>query len=484
MSDGLRRIRILSDEPSREDLLGPHASIARAIADIIFGSEPEEGGKAILLAGERGSGKTTIVNLLENELQARGLRRKIPVFRFDAWVHQGEVLKRAFLERLIDFCIESNIVQTCKWRNRRKQMFCATSKVVPFPTVSAFVLLLLIAISVSMVSLIEGFDRSSLPFPAWLNECLLSKIILAPLAWLAIVALVGLYFLLLQGVARLRDKPEPSFQGCFWWPLRLGGTSTVASSVTLHEPQPTSIEFERHYRDLLSDAFRRKTRIPSSSACERLILVIDNLDRLGPREIKESWDELQLFCRPRDESLAKRVWLLVPMLPGKHTNDMLEKLCQVKWRIPDLVVSRWHDYFVRLIGMALPDFSDHTEIEAVYSIFYDLNPNSAGNPTPRQILLFVNGLAASYLVWGDKFPLRMIAWFTLLSMRGTDIPDMLRTPEDKDVKAGIPHEIIGQAWSAYGWRGPLAALHYGLEINAAVQMYLGRIIREAIESVE
>jgi GNAT superfamily N-acetyltransferase len=90
---------LIPDRVAAEDAFG-HSKIAHAIADMIL--KGEEGGWAIALTGSWGSGKSTVVRLLEEEL--RDADENVRIFVFDAWAHQGDPLRRTFLETLIDWC--------------------------------------------------------------------------------------------------------------------------------------------------------------------------------------------------------------------------------------------------------------------------------------------------------------------------------------------------------------------------------------------
>ena len=66
----------------------------------IISANPKEG-LTIGLEGEWGSGKSTVVKLLQEKLKENKSNRTF-VFYIDAWEHEGDHLRRVFLETLIE----------------------------------------------------------------------------------------------------------------------------------------------------------------------------------------------------------------------------------------------------------------------------------------------------------------------------------------------------------------------------------------------
>lgn len=74
---------LLADNPTSEDAFG-HKKVAVSIAELIT---TERGAKCVGLNGTWGSGKSSVVELLYNELHRIG-QGNIDLFVFDAWAHQ------------------------------------------------------------------------------------------------------------------------------------------------------------------------------------------------------------------------------------------------------------------------------------------------------------------------------------------------------------------------------------------------------------
>ena len=109
-------------------------SIAFAIADLI--DSAEAGGKVVGLEGGWGTGKSTVVNLLQQRLHERDA--KYSVITFDAWAHESDPLRRTYLETLIRHLQGRKWVDRDAWdkmlermANRRRE---ESTKIVPKPT--------------------------------------------------------------------------------------------------------------------------------------------------------------------------------------------------------------------------------------------------------------------------------------------------------------------------------------------------------------
>jgi ATPase subunit of ABC transporter with duplicated ATPase domains len=98
------KVALVDDAPAASDAFLGHAhqSVATAIARLV---ETELGGRVIGLEGAWGSGKSTIVGLIKSHFDIEPTKhgaQETRVSVFDAWSHQGDPLRRTFLEALLD----------------------------------------------------------------------------------------------------------------------------------------------------------------------------------------------------------------------------------------------------------------------------------------------------------------------------------------------------------------------------------------------
>ena len=63
-----------------------------------------------------------------------------------------------------------------------------------------------------------------------------------------------------------------------------GQASTESRTLVTQTPDPTSVEFESIFRDLLDEALEPENR--------KLLIVVDNLDRVEPSDALSIWSTL------------------------------------------------------------------------------------------------------------------------------------------------------------------------------------------------
>jgi len=99
-------LNFIRDEPASEDQFGSHARLARAIASVI---RTQKDLKVVGLLGAWGSGKSTVVKLVQDDLAKDDGNAKVYCFSYDAWLHQSDPPRRSFLETLIKFLMDHKL---------------------------------------------------------------------------------------------------------------------------------------------------------------------------------------------------------------------------------------------------------------------------------------------------------------------------------------------------------------------------------------
>lgn len=111
------RVELLSDSPVAHDKAALHHRVVNAMAALMQGDG--EAGKSIALTGGWGSGKSSVIETLRARFQSKNAPL---LFVFDAWAHQDDPLRRAFLEEFREYAAANLAAGTpqdlpLQWRN-------------------------------------------------------------------------------------------------------------------------------------------------------------------------------------------------------------------------------------------------------------------------------------------------------------------------------------------------------------------------------
>ena len=177
--------------------------------------------------------------------------------------------------------------------------------------------------------------------------------------------------------------------------LVTGKSSTESRTIVTQTPDPTSVEFEAVFRELLNEALKPKDR--------KLLLVIDNLDRVQPSDALSIWSTLQTFLGYSDYGRADwidRLWVLIPYdgnailrlwdRPGSDATNsalaasFLDKTFQLRFRVPQLLLSNWRGFLQKALQQAFPNHQE-VDFHDVYRAFAVKGGLETSAPTPRDL---------------------------------------------------------------------------------------------------
>ena len=475
---------LLADIPAETDAFGGHARVARSIVEVV---QTESGGKTIGLEGGWGAGKSTVVNLISQELtQTNQSDQRVAVF--DMWSHQDDPLRRTFLENLIA-CVQGfGWVNEEKWERRTDELARRrredTTKIVPQLTSAgiffAFTLLLIPigSVLISAGLLLLGYKDAS---EAW------GRVILP----LGIFLVLGpaIYYCCLNGKRcwrrRFRTGGDEDDGGLNDLPALLTRQATTESrTVVTQTPDPTSVEFETMFRELLDDALKPAKR--------KLLLVVDNLDRVEPSDALSIWSTMQTFLGHTDYQRPDwigRLWVLIPYdgnailrlwsdsdsdatkpADASMATSFMDKTFQLRFKVPPLLLSNWREFLQEALQRVLPSHQE-ADFHGVYRAFAAKGGLEESAPTPRDLKIFVNQIGSLHRQWQDEFPLSYLACYVLFQKDCKDVRKALLARDHSD----LPRRIIGKEW-----REVVAALEFGVPVNDANQLLLRGPIQIAL----
>ena len=270
------------------------------------------------------------------------------------------------------------------------------------------------------------------------------------------------------------------------FPALLTGQATTESRTLVTEtPDPTSVEFERLFRELCRKGL--------SDSARRLVLVIDNLDRVAPGDALAIWSTLQTFVQQgatAPPAWATRLWIIVPFDPagverlwsnGSSEADtraivssFLDKTFQVRFQIPPPTILHWRDYLRAALIDALPKHHED-DFHGVYRAV-SLDRGHDAQPTPRDLRLLVNAIGALHRQWQDREGLTLpaLACFALLGRDATRSALYNDAPNEHTTFA---ERVIGDRW-----RDALVTLYFGAPLADARVMLLRDAITSALDA--
>ena len=483
MTEKTEQFIFLPDDPTIKDAFGTHERIAENIAKKV---ESKTAGKTIGLEGTWGSGKSSIVKMLE---EGWNNSKDIHLFTFDAWGHQGDSLRRAFLEEFIDSfektdrehwllkckrfnadkkCCECDSKEGCPERisNELKQR-SEDNTIVTTPSISIFgvlfatVLLVLLPIGWACISATGSFGDRMFSLGA--------HVIIISLGILILCSLYGL----LKGENILA--------------LMFGKTREETKHTTQRTVDPTSVDFRAYYSELLRCILAEKKH--------KLVLVIDNLDRVETQTALNMWASMQTFIKPgRSNSnyAAKRVWVIVPydkdaisdlwekdrpesVLPGNSKVDLggsfRDKTFQIRYTVPPPLTTKWKEYFSKNLSKAIRDVSDDI-LDKIFHIFRNEGEFKFGVPTPREMKLYINRIVAIALQhYPNDASLEEIALYASYEMSK---PEIFANLANEDANKNLRVKYFVGA----NFKEGLAAIHYGVpRIEANEVLYKPEIAK-------
>lgn len=462
------KTNILPDLPADEDSFGSHYRVAQALADLVIN---DSGGKSIALVGDWGSGKSTVVKFLQGILsqRSRTTRNNIRVFVFDAWTHQGDPLRRTFLEKLIEFLAAEKWTSIKDWEedldrlSKRKEKSTTNVENVLSPLGVLFaVFALLLPIG---YALFDEFESKLVVFsrPLWEVGLIIS---LLPLV-------IGILVRLVKGKSV--------------FPMLFQKSVEVVRKTTLRSPDPTSIEFADIFDRLIAKILKDQQK--------ELLIVVDNLDRVGPEEALSIWTTMRIFFSlnsEKDKDWIPRFWLLVPFDPSalkrlwpkirdngvtskkdELVSAFVDKTFQSTFRVAPPILSDWKPYFLERLIEAFPEHETRSDFDTVYRLYRQWNLINAVSPTPRDIKIFVNKLGSIHRQWCPDIDLRNQALYVIVSGK------IKRPDKDLILKDLLEPQIAGLV-AGTEWRRDLAAIHFNTEPNKAIQILIADQIESAL----
>lgn len=425
---------LVDDLPAGDDAFGPHARIAESIANTI---QREHGPRAIALRGMWGTGKSTVIKLMRSFVDAE----RTLIYVFDAWEHQGDPLRRSFLEGL-ERAVEHEWPDVSLPPQGQKATIETKDETIDLSWVGVGFLLSLLLLPAG-IALFNDWLRRLEGFP---GLGMTGHHLQGALA----LALIGLPFVFVV-IDSLKQKAELRH-------LLLRRPPRVTTRI--ERPwEVSTIEFEDRFRLDLDSI------IGDFELGRRLVVVLDNLDRLQRDDSIAAWAALRPLFPMGGGSLSsnpteERLWLVVPYDPAGmerilHSDDLsdsadhssvLDKAFQTFFRVPSPAIRSWKEFVLKTLDSAMPEH-DRYEKEATYRAIRRqyLGKGVHSLASPRSVKLDINRIGSLHRQWCGAIPLPTIGEYVVRLEKAWERSGF--APEDLDAMESRTAAQLMGLWS-------------------------------------
>lgn len=390
------KFKILREEVETEDFYEDktHEKIKNSLFELI---KSEEEGITIGLAGQWGSGKSTIINLLKKE-------KDFLFFYFDAWAHEGDPLRRIFLESFINCLKDSEKDDTIidKLENKRAiisrekrtktiEIKRATTKLGLWLAITTFIF----TIGIALLSSIN-YDNITLKWTGKPNFPFYIGILFS---FSPFCVLIKNYFVLKKQKKDINDLSNWAF-------LQNNSDETITEDI-IGEDERSSIEFEKYFKEILE--------ITNSDNPKKIIIVLDNLDRVDAQVSLKIWSTLQTFIQhknptSKDYKIFKNIFTLIPydeeslmkiwenfsenedgskVIDNGFAKSFFDKSFQVRIDVPKPIVSNWLGFIDIMLKQAFQEWTE-SDKKSIKEVIEKTRKDILDNPRPREIKTYLN----------------------------------------------------------------------------------------------
>jgi len=457
LSSNKLKVKFLDDTPTSQDEIKLHSKIASTLAKILNIIEKNEK-KIIALFGSWGSGKSTVIKILEKEIG------ESKIFIFDSWSHKGDFLKRAFLLELAK-SLEVEKEEYVKDNNKDKITIetVLTRKVInktvdskPLSDLNKPVKILTGLILFSII--FAAFSKITEYLVALWNPVeLISELNFSKKSqWITGITI----FLIVLGICIWQRKKINEILTNFINFYFLKKVEITESHTTKEDLEFTNYDYENYLNYILNKAAINEKK--------PLIIVFDNLDRVDDETVINTFSLIQLTSESLEKKGFKDVYFLIPIdkerlektiktiivennndesEKEKFAKDFLEKIFPYKVEIPNIYHSDWRTFFNRRIKESMP-FLDENVVREIRLLFEE--GTTIDKLTPREIKNFINNLVENYIFWGESIDIRLQALFVVLHRSGkktTDPPEgLMLILESSFSRNEIKHALLKQKY--------------------------------------
>lgn len=424
MQDITKYPHFIPDKPAGKDCFEglSQERLAHSVCDYVrmVDAKPDKKGAAenampriLGMEGGWGSGKSNVVRMVSNELEAEGYH----TFVYDAWGHQEDLQRRSILETMTGSLIQDKVLQgeveiqlrngkphKDTWMNQLSLLLSNKTTTikhsVPHLTGAAVWGICLVA-AFAVLTVISGILIEKVCcFPVWVA-------IIMDLLPIIIGLVISKYYRYKDGnwdrtLKLISQREEDS----------------IDEEYTSSE-EPSVAEFKNWMKAISDHLSTHKVKF------QKLIIVFDNMDRLPSEKVMQLWSSIYTFFAGGE---FENIWTVIPYDYGHlcqaiygseddanpkeadadRIKQFISKTFPITFHVPEPVITDYSKLFYTYFDKAFgPDIHDR---EHICQVFMHLEEH----PNPRTVIRFVNELVAMRLQWKDeKYRLQNLALYIL-----------------------------------------------------------------------
>lgn len=445
--------RIIQDEPTQTDLFhgGGHERTAHSLSRAIV--KFDDGDRAIGLDGSWGSGKSSVVEMAARKLQEQNGkgRKTYHFFTFDIWKSQGSGFRRSYLEHFITWAKQTFPKKEARLKKIENQIQGKTKEIetnnqpiLDWYGICVVVFLPFLPLYYFWAKKVfdeaVGADKT--------RDFLASGPFLL-LAFFVVATFLRAWWLFAFSSEKSRYQ---NFKSAISRLLLISSRQLQDQKVIqrVREIDPNDYEFHSTLREILSVV---------QTDTDRVVVVLDNIDRLPRKEIKEYWALVRsIFSRTQGEYSSGQnadITAIVPYdrnlieanvnedddttetgsdLTSLASRELFSKTFDEILVVAPPVLSNAKEFFADKLEQALPKQVTTDDRFRTYRIFCELLSQEGGVTTPRQIVSFVNDLSSLYELQDGMYELPTVAAFIAHQDKLTTNPSILNSKDGLNAK--------------------------------------------------
>lgn len=468
-------VQFLHDTPADVDYFGPHSAIAGAIVQAI---SEDHRIRVVGLLGSWGSGKSTVVRQVAKRFEDDPEFKDYILFEYDTWLSQNDPPRRAFMEALIGALTKPDgPLKAEHWHKRLKELKGEIQETLTTKTP---------VLTPKSVSLLKSYVAAGLGL-FLLNKSSFDKVFSLDAPGINhVVFTLGLALFLFAPLNMLRihlrevkvEKLKREERTVV--PRLLKKEIETDKTTTAHRLEATSIEFREAFGDVAKEV---------AAAGRRLILVLDNIDRLSDEEALAQWSTVRSFfvdrhgtgfpaknapvvIIPVDLSSISRIFVpkgyedkaksgdhsgqAMSTIHDDFAQSYLDKTFDVVFTVREPALSDWRKFFDGRLQDAVGSIYSSRDIHDARRLYEAFLASAGKKPTPRGIIRFANHVTALALEAPERMPLAILFVYVL---------------NRKAIESSIAEFVSGDRdYSSFDpdWKLTLASIHFLVERSKAI----------------